>query len=619
MIGLVGYLLLLLTVCQLRQLFDRGAIERIVAQFFLSELDDFRSALAERGYGVAPMAMDGGLWRRQRRTYRRSLIFPTILGTLAFLTQELSGANPWVIAAALSSYIACALAMSGVAFRTRGYDSGDGNRDPKEWSLLIPAIAIRIMISTVGFVVAYRGISLLNDGRPGSGLVGMMVSIVVLGCAHLPVLAAERVVRRLRKGTFSEATPEDSTLYLRTFSDDKIRTLSWVAGVGPSAPQITLFRSRFEEQISYALLGEGPLVAIGRPGERVPELGATRTYWADADWQTAVETTAHRVHRVVMVAGLTGGLAWEIERLREWGMLNKALIVVPPDSIARTHQRLRKVVADLGLADFPFDGYAAAFVTGIGFDSTGAPVVYVAPGRHILSYWSTLMMHNGFLSGRWRLKETGGQPRVVPVPPLDASGSKSEDATASTPPSLDEDADIVHAPGDRSADPVTSMFDRLNLNTHRAIRGARVVAVREKVDSVGELQLLAGVIGVLPAWVLAELGTDACSELKSRIQATSPSDGGAAEPPAFTPKTRDVLQRAMNIADARGHRAIDALHVLLALAKDLESAAGKLLADNGVEPTRVESLLSSANFAHLQGEAQWPSREEHARAQGASA
>jgi hypothetical protein len=43
-----------------------------------------------------------------------------------------------------------------------------------------------------------------------------------------------------------------------------------------------------EEQLAKALREIGPVVAIGKPGERLPRLGANRIYVRDEDWQEQV-------------------------------------------------------------------------------------------------------------------------------------------------------------------------------------------------------------------------------------------------------------------------------------------------------------------------------------------
>jgi hypothetical protein len=43
-----------------------------------------------------------------------------------------------------------------------------------------------------------------------------------------------------------------------------------------------------EEYLRAEILKAGPFVAVGRPGDPLPQLGANRLYVDDADWQAAV-------------------------------------------------------------------------------------------------------------------------------------------------------------------------------------------------------------------------------------------------------------------------------------------------------------------------------------------
>jgi hypothetical protein len=47
----------------------------------------------------------------------------------------------------------------------------------------------------------------------------------------------------------------------------------------------------------------GPFVAIGRPGERLPQLGAIRLYVADPEWQEMVTRLMSEAALVVLRAG----------------------------------------------------------------------------------------------------------------------------------------------------------------------------------------------------------------------------------------------------------------------------------------------------------------------------
>jgi len=83
-----------------------------------------------------------------------------------------------------------------------------------------------------------------------------------------------------------------------------------------------------EEDLALALNHLGPVVAIGAPneGEGLPMLGATRIYFADDKWQESVERLLSISKLVVIEAGLSDGLMWEVERVVQRVEPSKLLI-----------------------------------------------------------------------------------------------------------------------------------------------------------------------------------------------------------------------------------------------------------------------------------------------------
>jgi hypothetical protein len=85
----------------------------------------------------------------------------------------------------------------------------------------------------------------------------------------------------------------DPVVYFRPFTADAA-----LAGV----PRSTLTTSvvTIEEQLAGVLSEVGPVVAIGRPGEALPTLGAARTYTSDEHWQPEVRSLLSRCRLAVL-------------------------------------------------------------------------------------------------------------------------------------------------------------------------------------------------------------------------------------------------------------------------------------------------------------------------------
>lgn len=164
--------------------------------------------------------------------------------------------------------------------------------------------------------------------------------------APLLVFLGHRLAQRAytpRKDKANQAP----VLFLRSFADDGKTTLQpggWLAslagirdsygGVSTSGRitardlivtynPITLLRRAFgygsasaEETLARFFQKFGPVVAIGKPGERLATAGAARIYVSDELWQQTVLTEIERAQFVVVQPGSSKGVAWELAQVR---------------------------------------------------------------------------------------------------------------------------------------------------------------------------------------------------------------------------------------------------------------------------------------------------------------
>jgi hypothetical protein len=110
--------------------------------------------------------------------------------------------------------------------------------------------------------------------------------------------------------------PRPPVVYLRSFEADSEIHLS------PDGFWNKLAKSSFgyavtfspEQELAEVLNRVGPVIAIGKPGEPLPELGAARLYVGDADWKAKVIDMMAQSRLVIIRAGSTSNLQWEIEQ-----------------------------------------------------------------------------------------------------------------------------------------------------------------------------------------------------------------------------------------------------------------------------------------------------------------
>ena len=131
----------------------------------------------------------------------------------------------------------------------------------------------------------------------------------------------------------------------------------------------------------------GPVIAIGKPGERLSPLGAAREYGPDERWRSSIHTYINDARYAVSVLGATPGLRWEYEQLQALGKTRDVLVVFPPhqpDELQRRWSVLQGIFAparDIVIQWEPFIGVPVlAF-----FGSDGVTILY-CKYRHETAY-----------------------------------------------------------------------------------------------------------------------------------------------------------------------------------------------------------------------------------------
>lgn len=115
-------------------------------------------------------------------------------------------------------------------------------------------------------------------------------------------------------------------LYLRSFSDDESQQSDFGIGFDSHA-RFRFTRVQTEQRLCRTLERcVGPVVAIGRPGEKLPELGAYRLYVDDSQWKSEVLALAERATLVVLRTGSSKGLHWELDQLLRGSLVKKVIL-----------------------------------------------------------------------------------------------------------------------------------------------------------------------------------------------------------------------------------------------------------------------------------------------------
>ena len=193
-----------------------------------------------------------------------------------------------------------------------------------------------ISLATIGVtILSFLTIIGLGERLPDSTAQQLAGDTAFLGLLTLPLsaflLKMGRKLSRPDATKLLEADERAPIVLLRSFRDDEksvkrrsvlARLLFW--GLGG--------RIRLEEAIAEELSRFGPFVAIGEPGERLPDLGAARAYFSDGEWQAAVIDWIERARTIVIIAGTTRWVTRELQQVVASGKLHRLVLLLPPDT-----------------------------------------------------------------------------------------------------------------------------------------------------------------------------------------------------------------------------------------------------------------------------------------------
>ncbi len=174
--------------------------------------------------------------------------------------------------------------------------------------------------------------------------------------------------------------PRPPILYLRPFSQDDQPLSKARHGVLPKLVLQPGAASTLDQVVLEAAAPYGPVIAIGRPDEPLPPLGAARRYVGDnADWRRVVQDLCQAASAIVLCYDATSGVRWELEHVVAAGHAEKTLLLVSPSLpkdqrqdlaslLGLSPQRRRRLVgAGLGPEDMAYvalhlsaSAYAAA-------------------------------------------------------------------------------------------------------------------------------------------------------------------------------------------------------------------------------------------------------------------
>jgi tetratricopeptide (TPR) repeat protein len=170
-----------------------------------------------------------------------------------------------------------------------------------------------------------------NNGQPNQDLSTIVIfGLPSLACVFggLYCFIRGRKLKAISAQALVAADQRPPVVYLRSFKDDAAAASNPFQNVLGVATFI-FGMSTEEEQLAEAFSGIGPFIAIGKPGEKLPQVGAARMYVGNEEWHDCISGWMASAQLVVLRAGRTDGFWWEVKRAGEVVGPARILFLVP--------------------------------------------------------------------------------------------------------------------------------------------------------------------------------------------------------------------------------------------------------------------------------------------------
>lgn len=195
-----------------------------------------------------------------------------------------------------------------------------------------PAISKLLMVfgwlASVGSFAGYVGFRVVSEGTLESNSFvtwGLFLLFIAGTVAATKAFDISKKFNSTNVKKLLSMDPRLPVLYLRSFAADEFT--AQLEKVGDN--RLVLPTGTDEEALIAVLNWIGPVIAIGRPGERLPTRGAARIYVEDDDWQQVIHDWFASCGLVVLRADSSDGLFWEFSQaINELGP-EKIIILVP--------------------------------------------------------------------------------------------------------------------------------------------------------------------------------------------------------------------------------------------------------------------------------------------------
>lgn len=196
--------------------------------------------------------------------------------------------------------------------------AGDDRKAPKIVSRENKRRAIILALLGVAVLIGVQAVPLPPNTGTGRPVLKLYQFASLFG--FLLLILAQRYLQTPAANLLA-GDKRPPVLFLRSFPDDE-------------KPQFKLLDNSFldfslETRLAKHFRHFGPFVAVASPRDTIPQLGAARTTVADPQWQSNIVAWISRANAIVLYAGKTHWVNWELARIIDANGIGKLILLVP--------------------------------------------------------------------------------------------------------------------------------------------------------------------------------------------------------------------------------------------------------------------------------------------------
>jgi hypothetical protein len=193
-------------------------------------------------------------------------------------------------------------------------------RSPGALRFILVAVILIFIYSVINiyFKSVFEETTTFDEPTPGLHFLRVVSIFSFMGACYF-LLRARTKLQPAAEGVLS-MDKRAPVLFLRSFVDDeRVRFLQ---------AERTLFDFSLEARLATHFFKTGPFIAVDSPNHTAA-IGAARASLTNTEWQGTVVEWMHAARLIVLLAGVSQWIRWEMKQIVELGYSRKLVILMP--------------------------------------------------------------------------------------------------------------------------------------------------------------------------------------------------------------------------------------------------------------------------------------------------